>query len=88
RDFFIVDSPFRNHNWKILLLNPVIFRGDYRLSLKPGDDIPVFINPENHSDTVLVNGASKARRSHHLALLLGGVLLGLIWLALVGMIAP
>ncbi|MCU7892158.1 MAG: hypothetical protein KZQ78_11315, partial [Candidatus Thiodiazotropha sp. (ex Ustalcina ferruginea)] len=29
RDFFIVDSPFRNHNWKILLLNPVIFWGDY-----------------------------------------------------------
>ncbi|MCU7893196.1 MAG: CRISPR-associated helicase/endonuclease Cas3, partial [Candidatus Thiodiazotropha sp. (ex Ustalcina ferruginea)] len=31
RDFFIVDSPFRNHNWKILLLNPVIFWGDYHL---------------------------------------------------------
>ncbi|MEW8067135.1 MAG: DUF3592 domain-containing protein [Candidatus Thiodiazotropha endolucinida] len=58
------------------------------LSLKPGDDLPVFINPKNHRDTVLVKGASKARRSHHLALLLGGVLLGLIWLTLVGMIAP
>ncbi|MEW8523899.1 MAG: DUF3592 domain-containing protein [Candidatus Thiodiazotropha endolucinida] len=58
------------------------------LSLKPEDDIPVFINPKNHSDTVLVKGASKVRRSHHLALLLGGLLLGLIWLTLVGMIAP
>ncbi|MEW8202129.1 MAG: hypothetical protein AB2764_08460 [Candidatus Thiodiazotropha endolucinida] len=58
------------------------------LSLNPEDDIPVFINPKNHSDTVLVKGASKARRSHHLALLLGGVLLGLIWLTLAGMIAP
>ncbi|MES9825549.1 MAG: DUF3592 domain-containing protein [Candidatus Thiodiazotropha endolucinida] len=58
------------------------------LSLKPGNDIPVFINPKNHSDTVLVKGASKARRSHHLALLLGGILLGLTWLTLVGMNAP
>ncbi|MCU7890485.1 MAG: hypothetical protein KZQ78_02280, partial [Candidatus Thiodiazotropha sp. (ex Ustalcina ferruginea)] len=36
RDFFIVDSPFRNHNWKILLLNPVIFWGDYRVIRTPG----------------------------------------------------
>ncbi|MCU7890096.1 MAG: Fic family protein, partial [Candidatus Thiodiazotropha sp. (ex Ustalcina ferruginea)] len=34
RDFFIVDSPFRNHNWKILLLNPVIFWGDYPVTLQ------------------------------------------------------
>ncbi|MBT2990212.1 MAG: DUF3592 domain-containing protein [Candidatus Thiodiazotropha sp. (ex Ctena orbiculata)] len=53
------------------------------LSLKPGDDLPVYINPRNHDQAVLIKGASKARSSHHLALLLGGMLVGLIWLTVV-----
>ncbi|MES9970737.1 MAG: DUF3592 domain-containing protein [Candidatus Thiodiazotropha sp.] len=52
-------------------------------SLKPGDNVPVFINPRDHSEAVLVKDVTKARRSHHLALLIGGILIGLIWLALV-----
>ncbi len=55
------------------------------LSLKPGDDLAVYINPRNHEETVLVKGASKARRSHHLALIAGGILLGLVWLMVVGL---
>ncbi|MEW8352752.1 MAG: DUF3592 domain-containing protein [Candidatus Thiodiazotropha sp.] len=52
-------------------------------SLKPGDDLPVYINPRNHGEAALLKGVSKGRRSHHLALLSGGILIGLIWLAVV-----
>lgn len=52
-------------------------------SLKPGDVIPVYINPQDHSEAVLVKDVTKARRSHHLALLTGGILIGLLWLTLV-----
>ncbi|MEW8507746.1 MAG: DUF3592 domain-containing protein [Candidatus Thiodiazotropha sp.] len=51
--------------------------------LKPGDDIPVYINPRNRGESVLVKGSSTSRRSHHLALLLGGLLIALIWLMVV-----
>ncbi len=53
------------------------------LSYKPGDEIPVYINPGDESEAVLVKYVVKARRSHHLALMASGFLLGLMWLLLV-----
>jgi hypothetical protein len=42
-----------------------------------------YINPRNPNEAVLLKGISKARRSQHLALLLGSILIALIWLAFV-----
>ena len=53
------------------------------LSLKPGDELPVYINLRNENEAVLVKGVMKSRRSHHLALIVSGLLVGLIWLFLV-----
>jgi hypothetical protein len=53
------------------------------LSLKPEDELPVYINPRNASEAVLMNDVAKERRSHHLALIVSGLLVGLIWLFLV-----
>ncbi len=53
------------------------------LAFKPGDEIPVYINPSDEGEAVLVRDVIKARRSHHLALTAGGFLLGLTWLLLV-----
>ncbi|MES9992660.1 MAG: DUF3592 domain-containing protein [Candidatus Thiodiazotropha sp.] len=52
-------------------------------SLKPGDDLPIHINTRNHDETTVIKGASKARRSHHLALIFSGILIALIWLTVV-----
>ncbi len=51
-------------------------------SLEPGDELPVYVNPRNPAEAVLIRDAGKARRSHHLALLTGGALLALAWLLL------
>jgi hypothetical protein len=53
------------------------------LSLKPEDELPVYINPRNESEAVLINDVVKERHSHHLALMVSGVLVALIWLFLV-----
>ena len=53
------------------------------LSLKPDDELSVYINPSNESEAVLIRDVDKTRRSHHLALIVSGLLVGLIWLFLV-----
>ena len=53
-------------------------------ALKPGDAIPVFVNPENHADAVLVTSVTKSRRSHYLALTAAGILLVAAWLLVFG----
>lgn len=62
--------------------NPVPADKKWWSSLRPGDDLSVYVNPRNPGEAVLIREAGKTRRSHHLALLAGGILLGLIWLFL------
>lgn len=52
------------------------------LSLKPDDELSVYVNPSNASEAVLINDVVQVRRSHHLALMAGGLLVGLVWLFL------
>jgi len=51
-------------------------------SIQAGDEIPAYVNPRKPHEAVLINRLSKHRRSHHLALLVSGILLALIWLLL------
>lgn len=53
------------------------------LSLQLGDELPVYLNPRNEFEAVLVKDVSSSSRSHYLALLVSGILVGLIWLFLV-----
>lgn len=53
------------------------------LNLNAGDLIPVYINPKKETEAVLIKHPSKHRRSHHAALVIGGILIGAIWLFLV-----
>ena len=53
------------------------------LPLAEGDELPVFVNPRNHQEAVLIKGVDRTRRSHHLSLVLSGLLLVLIWLFLI-----
>ena len=52
------------------------------LSLKAGDKVPVFVNPKNSRQSVLIKTVAKERRSHYIALLFGGIVICLIWLAI------
>ena len=52
------------------------------LTLKPGDVLPAYVKPSEESKAVLIKGIGKSRRSHHLALIAGGAILGVIWLFL------
>ena len=47
--------------------------------LEAGDKVPVFINPNNPTESMLIKNLSKARRSHHLALVVSGIILMVIW---------
>ncbi len=51
-------------------------------SIQAGDEIQVYVNPYKPQQAVLVNSISRDRRSHHLALLIGGIILALVWLLL------
>lgn len=44
--------------------------------------IPIYINPNNPKESVIVRDLSKKRRSHHLAFITGGILLLLAWAVL------
>jgi hypothetical protein len=46
--------------------------------LKKGDKHQVFVNPKDITDSVLIKDLSKKRKSHHLALMISGVFLGVI----------
>lgn len=64
--------------------DPLAEEKKWWLPLQPGDEVPVYVNPHNRDESVLIKDVSKARRSHHLALVAGGVLLALAWLILAG----
>lgn len=48
-------------------------------TLAPGDEIPVFVNPRDERKAVLVRTLDRRRRSHHLALVVAGVILLALW---------
>lgn len=66
------------NNWG----DPIQPEKKWWLAVKPGDELPVFINPLNEYESVLINIETKSRKSHHLSLIVSGVLLALIWLIL------
>lgn len=47
-----------------------------------GENIIIYANPENPSESVISNKMGKNHRSQNLALIVGGGLVGLIWLCL------
>jgi len=49
----------------------------------PGLKVPVYINPKDPRQTVILNQLSQKRRSHHLALIVSGVLIFFAWLLIV-----
>ena len=49
-------------------------------SLSAGDEITIFVNPRNPEETVVYPTVNTRRRSHHLALVLSSIILGLLWL--------
>lgn len=67
------------NNWG----DPTPIEKRWWLSLKPGEQLPVYINPRNAKEAVLIKTVAKNRRSHHFALITGGVIIALIWLFLV-----
>lgn len=56
-------------------------------SLKPGDEISVYVNPQDECMSVLIKDVTKLRRSHHLAVLASGIIISLIWLYLMKLIS-
>jgi len=44
-----------------------------------GSSIAVYIDPANHNRSVIINRLSKQRKSHHLALFIGGLILLFVW---------
>lgn len=53
------------------------------LSLKPDDELPVYVNPRDESEAVIIKEVHSSRRSHYLAIIASGFLVGLMWLLLV-----
>lgn len=51
-----------------------------------GSEIPVFINPRNPGQSVLITELSPKHRSHHYAIALSGVLLFVVWLGILVLI--
>ena len=51
--------------------------------LKVGYELSAYINPENPEDSVLIRNLKDSRRSHHIAILYGGILICLLWLLVV-----
>ena len=60
--------------------NPTPSELKWWLSMKAGDELPVYVNPKNENQAVLVKSVAKSRWSHCLVLLLVGGIIGLIWL--------
>ena len=52
-------------------------------ALKVGYELSAYINPNNPEDSVLIKNLSNSRRSHHLAILLGGILISFLWILVV-----
>ena len=49
---------------------------------RKGESIIVYVNPENPTESVVINKIDKKYRSQNLALIAGGVLIGFTWLCL------
>ena len=52
-------------------------------ALKQGYELSTYINPNNPADSVLIKNLRNSRRSHHLTILSGGILINLLWLLVV-----
>ncbi|GAA0398925.1 hypothetical protein GCM10009133_04710 [Cocleimonas flava] len=52
-------------------------------ALKVGYELSAYINPKNPAQSVLIKNISNTRRSHHLAILFGGILICFLWLLVV-----
>ena len=52
-------------------------------ALKVGYELSAFINPKNPEESVLIRNLRNSRRSHHLAILSGGILICFLWLLVV-----
>ena len=52
-------------------------------ALKVGYELSAYINPDNPNDSVLIRNLRNSRRSHHLAILFGGILISFLWLLVV-----
>lgn len=52
-------------------------------ALKVGYELSAYINPKNPEDSVLIRNLGNSRRSHHLAILSGGILICFLWLLVV-----
>jgi len=52
-------------------------------ALKVGYELSAYINPKNPEDSVLIRNLRNSRRSHHLAILSGGILICFLWLLVV-----
>ncbi len=52
-------------------------------ALKVGYELSAYINPKNPEDSVLIKNLRNSRRSHHLAILSGGILICFLWLLVV-----
>lgn len=44
--------------------------------------IPIYVNPSNPMESVIIRALNKKRRSHHLAFIAGGTILILVWVLL------
>lgn len=53
-----------------------------------GYTIPAYVNPENKDEAVLVPQLNRERRSHFIALIIGGLLLLAVWCVLLFMLSP
>ena len=59
--------------------NPTPPSARWWLTLAPGSELPVFVNPLNEREAVLVRMLDRRRRSHHLALVVAGMILIALW---------
>lgn len=59
--------------------NPTPLSARWWLSLAPGSELPVFVNPRDEREAVLVRTLDRRRRSHHLALVVAGIILIALW---------
>lgn len=52
-------------------------------ALKVGYELSAYINPKDPEESVLIRNLRNSRRSHHLAILSGGILICFLWLLVV-----
>ena len=65
-------------HWGIKIANGAKFWNGWQV----GKTITIYVNPDTPSESVIVRGISKKRRSQGIALIAAGLLIGLSWLFL------